>query len=316
MKCLYIFLKLNLDNDILSEGDTLILLFTAYFIAAFASAYNQIKYARQANTFFAVALYSLITCTVASFFFLSLTGFTPVFNKTILIFALLFSGVVIISQYVALIVYKYMRILDAGLIMGSLNLVFTFMVGAIWYNEKITVIAVLRMVLSLLATLALIFSKNNEKSIIKNTFLGYILCFICISASVFNTVLSKEFASLPQKQDENSYFLLVNIICFIFSLSLILFIKKGTIKPILSELKAVGKKGYCYILISTLGSNIGSIITIWLLAGRVSIILYTPLIAAMGIIVQILTAAIIGKEKIPIIPIVLSLTSAMLAFAN
>lgn len=294
----------------------MILLFAAYFIATFAASYSQVKYARETNTFFAVAVYSLITCAVASVFFLSMTGFQPIFNKTLLIFALLFSGAVLVSQYLTIIVYKYMRILDFGLIKGALTLVFTFMVGALWYDEKITVVALVRMLLSLAATIALVSNKPNEKNGIRNTFLGYVLCLICIIGAVCTTVLSKEFANLPQKQDENSYFLLVNIICFIFSLLLILFIKKGGLTPIFKELKSVGKSGYLYIIISTLGSNIGSIITIWLLSGKVSIILYTPLVAAMGIISQILTAAIIGKEKIPIIPTLLSFASAILSFAD
>ena len=298
------------------EGDTVVLLFAAYFIATFASSYSQIKYARETNTFFAIALYSLITCAGSSVFFLLLTSFELNFNRTIFLFAFLFSAVVIISQYVAIIVYKYMRILDFGLVRGALTLVFTFMVGAIWYNEKITVVAITRMLLSLAATVTLVLSKRNEKSEMRNTFLGYVLCFVCIIAAIFNTVLSKEFASLPQKQDENSYFLLVNIICFIFSFVLILFIKKGSIMPIFKELKEVGKSGYLYILISMLGSNFCSLITIWLLAGKVSIILYTPLTTAMVIIIQILTATIIGKEKIPKTPIILSLAAAVLSFAN
>ena len=303
-------------NYALNEGAFLVLLFAVYFLSTFTSSYSQIKYARETNTFFAVALYSLITCLVSSLFFLSLTGFSPIFNKTTFIFALLFSIVVIISQYVAIIVYKYMRILDFGLIRGSISLISTFAIGAIWYNEKITIVAIVRMLLSLAATLTLLLNKHNEKSKIKNTFLGYILCFVCIIAAVFNTILSKEFASLPQKQDENSYFLLVNIICLTFSLLLILFIKKGSAKPIFNELKNIGKLGYLYIFISTLSSNLSSLVTLWLLAGKVSIVLYTPLTAAMGIIVQILTAAIIGKEKIPKIPIILSLSSAVLSFSN
>lgn len=293
------------------------MLFLLYFIVTFISNYSMVKYAKEKiNSFFAVVLYSLVTCAISTVFFLLMTGFNPTFNKTIIIFALLFSITVLASQYFGVVIYKYMRILDSGLIINGLSLVFTFLAGAILYNEKLTVIAILRMILSLLATVFLVLNDKNEESEKKNSFKGYIICFVLTVIPVFITVLSKEFASLPQKQDENSYFMLVNIFCFAFSAVLILILQKGNIRLIFQKLKEIGKSGYLYISAGAICSNLTSLLTIWLLAGDVAIILFTPLTAAMKIIIQILIAAIAAKEKIPKIPIILSFASALLSFFN
>ena len=209
-----------------------------------------------------------------------------------------------------------MRILDVGLILGALSLILTFLAGNIIYNEAITPIAVIRMLFSLIATIMLVLNNKKSDNTTRNSFFGYFLCFLLIISSVFSTVLSKEFANLPQKQDENSYFMLINIICFFFSIIVILLTQRGNLKNTLGEFKKINKKSYLYIVISTVSSNISSLLTIWLLAGKVSIILFTPLSSAINIIVRVLTAAIIAKEKIPKIPILLSLATALLAFFN
>ena len=293
-------------------------LFAAFFVASFASNYGQAKFGREMKNFFAVAFYSVVTCAISSVFFLVMSGFSLQFNKTVWNFSVFYSAVVLASQYLGIIVYKYMEILSFGLIRNGMTLVFTFLAGAVMYNEKITFVAIMRMLLSVMAALLLVLSsksKNNDVKI-KNTPLGYMICFALIIFGVFSTVILKEFANLPQKQDENSSFFLVNIICFVFSSMATVILQKGKLRHIINDLKTMGKNGYLYILVSTIGSNLVSVLSIWLLAGETAVILYAPLIAAMGVIIQAVVSYIVAKEKIPMIPVLLSLLSAILSFVN
>ena len=209
-----------------------------------------------------------------------------------------------------------MNILDAGMIHSSFVLVLTFFIGASMYNENISWIAVIRMVLAMLSTALLFWSKGNKKDEPrkKNTLKGYLLCSTMIVMDILFTILVKKFAMLSVPHDESSCFMLVNVFTLIFSAVLCLVLKKGKPTDVFSELKSIGLKKYGYIALITIGSNVQSLSTAWIHAIKNSVVIFTPLTAATAVVVQVIVSKVVGKEKIPIPAVALSLLSAALSF--
>ncbi len=294
----------------------MLLLFSLYFVAHLMMRFFTVKYGKSSKGFFAVASYSIVTSAIAVIFFLTATGFAPLINKVTLIYAVIIASVAVVSQYCSIIVYRHMNILDTGMIHSSFVLVLTFFIGASMYNEKLSWIAAVRMVLAMLSTALLFLSKGNKKEEPrkKNSLKGYLLCTMMIIVDILFTILVKNFAMLSIPHDESSCFMLVNVFTLVFSVILCLVLKKGNPVEILNELKAVGVKNYGYIALITLGSNMQSLSTAWIHAMKNSVVIFTPLTAATDVIVQVIVSKVAGKEKIPILAVSLSLLSAALSF--
>ena len=295
----------------------MLFLFSLYFIAHLAVRFFSVKYGKESKGFFAVACYSIITSAIAVLFFLIATGFSPLINSETLVYATIIATVVVVSQYCSIIVYRHMNILDAGMIHSSLVLILTFFVGAGLYNENISWIAILRMFLAMLSTVLLVWTKENagkDKPKTRNTLKGYILCGVMIFVDLVFTILLKGFAMLTTPHDESSCFMLVNMFTLIFSAVLCRVLKKGNSTEVLHELKEIGLKKYGYIALITLGSNMQSLSTVWIHAMKNSVVIFTPLTGAISVIVQVIVSKVVGKEKIPIFVVSLSLLSAVLSF--
>lgn len=296
------------------------ILFLCYFAASTASGFCQVKYGKASKSIFDVAVYSCITCVIATLFFYGMSGFSPQINKQIVIYALAYTAVVICAQYLGLLIIKYMDVLKSGIIRNSVGLILTFILGGVLFEETVDAVSIFRMLLSFGAVVSLFLhkkgNKGQQKEIIpkKQRIIGYIICAILILTATLGNIISKMFSSLRDTTDENAYFMLVNIFTFFISFLFTLALKKCNLKVCAKEVAGIGIKGYAYIVISTVGSNLVSLLQIWILASGAPIVLYTPVTAALEVLVQVIVAKFAANEKIPPIPVALSLASALLLF--
>lgn len=292
----------------------LYVLLISFCASKFISSYTQVKYGKKSKDWFDLAIYSSITSLMAMAFFYFTSGFSIKINASTVWCALFYALGVLSIHYFGLMIYKHMRILDSGFIKSGLGLIATLCVCAVVFKEEITFVSIIRMILSMAAVTTLSLVKNkDDRSNSKNTLRGYVLCGALVISDIVITLINKKMAISTELIDENSCFFIVNVFTFVFSIALAFVLKKGRIKEFAVELKTFPLKKYGYILASTLSSNLGSLLNVWILANGMPVILFTPLNTAIGVVVTVVIARIIAKEKIPPIPVILSLASALLS---
>ena len=117
-----------------------------------------------------------------------------------------------------------------------------------------------------------------------------------IAATLANSVVMKLYTEASGVTDENSFFFLTNALLVLGALALLgwdLVRKKTEIGEIVAILKP---RNLLLWSGSVVCNNLGSLLSIRLIA-RMDISLYTPLTAALGVIVS-LTASLLFREKL------------------
>lgn len=274
--------------------------------------YTGVRYSRGTRGVFSLALSSCITCIIASVFFLSLTGFRPVFNSITLLYAVIFAACCLLSQYCGVAVYRHTDVAGSGMVRDAMSLLLKCTVGVWLFRESVTVVTALRILCMLGASVA-VFFETRHIQLGKWTLFGWLLSAVIVLNNVLSTVISKYYAIDSRVTDSRSYFLLVNLLCLVFSVIMVMAIQHGNARNCVAELRKIRPKQYAYIVANTISSNISSLLTVAILAGG-DILLYSPLTSGIGILTAQIVAVIFEKEKFMPIPVLLSLTAAVLSF--
>ncbi len=256
----------------------------------------------------------IATGIIAMGFFYVLSGFSFMFNFRTVLYALFFGVAIIFSRILTLLRLRLMEIIQITLISDPLSLIVTFIAGWLFFGESINWISGIRLLLSLIAAVITLFCKSptkkqNKKS---HSIFCLILTVLIVILGVFTSALQKAFALDPNATDSNSMFFLTNVFTVAICLLWLLLLHKGKMSQLLGDFKTLGIKKYSAIILSTLTSNLGSVLTIQALA-IVPLSIHTPVAGAIG---KLSTTAVsyFVKEKVPVFPVILALISTLLAF--
>lgn len=281
-----------------------------YYLCMFAftatGTFANQKYARSIRSYAELFVYAFITGCVASLFFYALSGFCIRLNGITILYGAVFAFVVICGYFFSLPVYRFMGVAEAGVFSSTIKLTMSYVFGMLIFDENIDIRAIVRfLVMFVCAFLMYLSTKKKLDSENTVTPKGILLCIGNAMVGVMATVISKSFAENARVTEENSFFFITNVFICIFSLLAVLVMNKGNAKKAFTSKEDKSTLKYLMIVVSTVSSNICSLLQIWILAGD-AINLYVPISGAMGIISSALIAFVFVREKPPVIPIILA----------
>ena len=271
--------------------------------------------------------YVFETSLFALFYFWALNGFKLSFNNHVLVYGMIYGIVVILTLVLSIFVYRYATFSFVTFVSGSISLMLSLLVGNLLFNEVISPDKILRIALMLVATFVIFLgnkNKDNKKSsseehqanIAKSNFV--IACVIIVLNSILAavaTAILKFYAGDPNVTDQNSFFFATNIFSALFVLPILPFtMKKNKVK--MSELfRMVKSKKTVYSAVTTINSNIRSIIQI-LILGMMDVSIFSPISSALGFVAVAIATPIIGEKlnKYTVIATIIAIVSVFLPF--
>ncbi len=279
------------------------------FLFTLTGKYSQVKFGRSVKNIFDLFIFSLITGCIASVFFFIMSGFCIRINPATFVYSLIFSLIVLTSHFLNLLLFRAVDVSTATVLTSTLTLVISFITGTLFLSEKTGFFELLRGVVMVTASLLLYFPVKKGESV-KNRFnaKGIVISLVLSCSGVSASVISNLFSKDPKVTDSNSFFFLTNIFVVVFAVGAVFIIKKSSLFLLLRELKSFSAKGYALIGISTVSSNVCSLMQILIFASGDGITLYTPISGALGLVAAAIIA-LIEKEKPKFLPLALACVS-------
>ncbi len=279
---------------------------------SFTNTFSGVKYSRSTNSVFSLAVFSCVTCTIATFFFLILTGFRPQFNAVTTLYALVFAAICLVSQYTGIAIFRHADIVGSGIVRGCASQLLNCFTAVWLFSEALTGIALLRVALKLAASIA-VFAQMKRINTRETTLVGWLISIAMVLNGVASNVISKLYAIDTRVVDDSSYFMLTNIFCLAVSVTIALITQRGNVRNCVAEVRTIRPKQYIYVVMNTLSSNLSSLLTLAILKSG-DIIFHVPLSGAIGFVATQIIAVCFEKEKLMVLPVLLSLAAIVLSF--
>lgn len=254
------------------------------------------------STYASYALFYTLNSLVACGFFWITSGFNLTLNLPTLLYSLLYALVVFAALFFSLLSYRLFAVASVSVLSSALAPVTTSLVGALLFREHPGARTLLRIGMMLIAVF-LVFAdtaRHREKqpgeapSKKRWGVLLFVLSGMILS-NCASTIVTKYYALSPRVAEETSFFFFTNAILIVAALSLLLI--EALRHP--SELRAAAGLLKPKSLISLVGnavcSNVGSLVSIWLLA-QMDVSVFTPISSALGILTGVLVSLLL-REK-------------------
>lgn len=265
--------------------------------------------------------YVFETSILGLFYFCALNGFRLHFNRTVVLYGLLYGIVVIATLIPSIFLYNYASFAFISFISSCLSLVFSLLSGRIFFGEVISEDKLMRIIL-MLAAAAVIFAgrrleehsdnENREKHR-KKLFMALLLILFSALVGTMGTAVMKFYMLSEQATDQNSFFFITNIFSAALVLPIFPFVMKRDSVRVKDIWDMVKTQKTLYAAITTMNSNIGSIVQIMILS-IMDVSVYTPLSSAMVFVAIIAATPLIGEKlnKYVLIAAVLAILSVVL----
>jgi len=269
--------------------------------------------------------YVFETSLFALFYFWALNGFHLVFNRTVMIYGLIYGIIVIASLVPSVFVYNYASFAFISFVSGSMTLILSFVSGMVLFGEQVSFGKIIRGVMMLCAA-ALVFigrtakktknaeaKENTEAEKRKN--LITVLSILVFSAflGAAGTAVLKYYSADSMAADQNSFFFVTNVFSAVLVLPILPFTMKRDKITVSALWKMVKSRKTVYSAITTLNSNINSIVQLFLL-GMMDVSVYTPVTSAFTFVAIAAATPIIGEklDKYTVAATVLAVMSVVL----
>ena len=247
--------------------------------------------------FFAVN--SFASCLIFGIF----SGFKISINLPTLLFSALYALVVFLVLIGSLFVFKYAAISTVNIVTNAAVMLLTPIFGIIIFSDTIDLTGIIKIVIMLVAVVFVFLDSrkkesSSQKGGVKRAAIVCLLFFLTlrIIGSVANSVVMKLYSNSATVSDENSFFFMTNLLLGSGALIvLIIDLLRGASSP-KETLRILTLKNVSVWTFNVLLSNIGSVLSIWMIA-KMDVAIYTPTTAAIGIIAA-LVASISFREKL------------------
>lgn len=246
-----------------------------------------------------IFLVSLISCVTYSAF----TGFTLEFDKTTMLLSLVLALASVGSLLISLVIYRIASVSGVNVIMTSLSLVTSAVIGFTIFSETVTFVKLIRIVLMILAGLFVYFDNvTKEKSTEKKSenkkwlLLAIIICLLLINC--YTTIQSKLLSTGTLVKDVNTFFFMTNVYMLLGALAVIIFMAYKKTDEIKKNLVLLKPKNILTMTGNTFGSNISVLLNVLILA-RMDLSVFTMISSALGILCAALVS-LIFREKLGI----------------
>ena len=249
------------------------------------------------------AVFMVVNGIIACIFFFVSGGFRLEANMPTLIYAAIYTVIVVFSLVSNMIALKYINIVALTVVINTLGLIASSAVGAWLFNEtvdgrKIARIAIMLVSVVLFAADGVV-GKKKEKDSRKFSLMAVIIIIVMLAVNCANTVVTKYYALDTRVVGENSFFFFTNVFLIVASAVVVIFelirspeeIKKVT--PLFRPLNLLALSG------NTVCSNIGSLVSLLLLA-QMEVSVLSPISSALGILVGFI-GSLIFREKLGVL---------------
>lgn len=291
----------------------LLFYYAAYFILRITNTFSAQRYARISGGNKDTLVYSLITGIIAMAVFYVTSGFNINLNLRTCAYGLIYAGLIFVSYFVSLSIYRFMGVAESGFISSGVSLVVTVLTGYFYFEEALSLKVTAQLILTFLTILVLFLQNRTGKTEVTTktiTIIGVLLCVVNAVVGSLSNIVTKNFAMDTMVTDENSFFFVTNVFTTAFSLIGILLASKLSFKTAFADIKKISKEGYLMIVINVISSNIIALLIVAIL--RVGdLIVFSPLSSALGLIATEVVAVFIAKEKPRIIATLLAISSVL-----
>ncbi len=291
----------------------LLFYYAAYFILRITNTFSAQRYARISGGNKDTLVYSLITGIIAMAVFYVTSGFNINLNLRTCAYGLIYAGLIFVSYFVSLSIYRFMGVAESGFISSGVSLVVTVLTGYFYFEETLSLKVTAQLILTFLTILVLFLQNRTGKTEVTTktiTIIGVLLCVVNAVVGSLSNIVTKNFAMDTMVTDENSFFFVTNVFTTAFSLIGILLASKLSFKTAFADVKKISKEGYLMIVINVISSNIIALLIVAIL--RVGdLIVFSPLSSALGLIATEVVAVFIAKEKPRIIATLLAISSVL-----
>lgn len=295
----------------------LILLYAALFAANAINSFSQKKYSNGVSDLVDTYVFSIVTGVIACLFFWCSNRFSLSFNLRTVVYSAVYAAVVLAAQVLGLLALRSAGITNSTVIRSAVSLPSIWALGLLLFRESFAWNSLISCLLMLAAGILLSVSRSKgEMQRGELCTVGVVLSVCAGLPSVFSTLLNKFFAvdlSAGTVTDSNSYFFLTNVFLLVIcSLILPILCRRSGMRAA-DRFKQLSPKRIGLIVLSTVGSNVGSLLGVRILSiGTVS--LYGPLSSALSMLAGFAVGMLFFREKPKLLPLLLTMASVGLGF--
>jgi len=266
--------------------------------------------------------YILETSLFALFYFWTLNRFHLAFNATVIFYGFIYGIIIIASLIPSIFVYNYASFAFISFVSGSMTLMLSLLSGLILFGETISAEKILRVTIMLFATVVVFLGRNEkeaegtkENMRQKSKNLSVVLLLLTSSAllAAAGTAVLKYYSADNNVTDQNSFFFITNVFSALLVLPILPFTMKHDQISVSDLWQMVKSRKTVYSAITTLNSNINSIVQLLLLR-IMDVSVYTPVSSALTFAAVAAATPMIGEKlnKYTVIATVLAILSVIL----
>jgi len=268
--------------------------------------------------------YVFETSLFALFYFWVLNGFVLHFNGRVLLYGLLYGLVVLTTLVPSVFLYNYTTFAFASFVSGSFSLIMSLLSGWLVFGEAITADKLFRVVLMLMATGVIFLGRRGDlcksatdekgkRSGARNLIIAVLLITFTTVVGAAGTAIMKFYSADPAVTDQNSFFFATNVFSALLVLPILPFTMRHDGVSMGDLFGMVKSKKTLYSAITTINSNLNSIVQM-LLLGMMEVSVFTPLSSAFSFAAVAIATPIIGEklDKYTVISTAIAIASVVL----
>ena len=251
------------------------------------------------------AAYYSVHSFIACIFYTISSGFNLSVNLPTLIYSVVFALLILANMLVSMLILRRMNVLGAGILSTPLRLIVIATMGALLFGESITSTVIIRITLMSVAAVLIFIdvrkrgkkkSDSSDKRVDLKKYLPLMLLSVMLNAS--QTIVTKSFAVSTVVTDENSFYLLTNVVMLLVALIMLSCELLRYRESVREALGIFQPKRILPTVGNVVSSNINSLVIIPILAVT-DVAVFTPLTSAYGIVVGVMVS-LLFREKLGI----------------
>lgn len=245
-----------------------------------------------------IFLVSLVSCVTYAAF----TGFTFEFDRATFLLSVTLALASVCSLLISLVIYRIASVSGVNVIMTSLSLITSALIGFTIFSESIDSVKIIRIILMLIAGIFVYFeniskeTQQRDKKKISKKGLFLIIILVTLLINCYTTIQSKLLSTGTLVADVNTFFFMTNVYMLLGSFAII-FIRwiKDPIE-VKEKLVLLKPKNILAMTGNTFGSNVSVVLNVLILA-RMDLSVFTMISSALGIICAAIVS-LIFKENL------------------
>ena len=255
-------------------------------------------------------VYIIVISVVACIFFFITSGFNLKTNLISIIYSLVFAVICILSNLVALIIYRYFDVANVAVVNNVGTIILTTIMGLIIFDEKITFSVAVKVVLMIIAVI-LVFLSNGKGKRFSTKNIRYLIYSLVVSSTSW--LILKLYSNVDNAASNSAFCFYTNLFMLGYLSVWLSFKLKKSGEPFSIESMHFGKKELFSAIFAVVTSNASDLVRMYMI-GKMDMVVVTPIITALGLIVSAITS-VIYREKLNYFSYIAIAISIFVAFA-